>query len=180
MKIIPTLALALQLLLPPILASALDCTGKTCSYLYKYQKRECRRHSFWPWKVCKFVDRPYLYCAQRWGSKPAERYGDMEIIFGDDDRIQRLSGTGKEQNCKSRETEIKNKYNQDTGATCTMDWDKKSKYAWFASRTAPCWDANARRALVGELIDDEHLDDASALDGEEPSLVAPTGLRGAV
>lgn len=168
MKTVLAAILALyQLAFAPYMALALSCSGKTCSYEYKYQKRNCR--GTWPFRTCSWEDTRYRYCAQKWGSHPQSSYGEIEVIFGDDDRISRISGTGKNEKCEDRD-DIETKYaNNNSGRTCNMRWDKK-KWSNFAY-TVPCWDDDARRALEADdnREPEEEVGAPVAVDGDEQS-----------
>ena len=99
-----TLLVTLALVSPQ--ADAVSCTGKWCSFEYKYQKKSCR----WRWGgifpsfSCSWSDTDYKWCVHKWGSSPSSSYGEAE--FWDDDRIVRVgngkssSGTGAQ--CKHR------------------------------------------------------------------------------
>ena len=157
------------------MATALDCSGKVCSYEYTFQKRTCKKGWFGI-PSCSWYSTQYRWCAQRWGSKPDSRYGDFTALFGDNDRIVRNDSTGSNTQCKDR-TDIETRYRQNTGDVCEMRWDKK-EWANFAYQV-PCWDNNARRALMADGEDEMLLEEEIEFEEAEEMLESEVkNLRG--
>ena len=76
-------------------AYAASCLAQWCSRLYTYQEKVCKTLI-----NCSYDDTDYTWCVQKWGFKPKDTYGELEVW--DDDRIKADSGTLKSKKCKNR------------------------------------------------------------------------------
>lgn len=85
---------------------SLDCLAKWCSFEYEYQKKSCKWKFVWgiPTYSCTWRSTDYRWCVHKWGSEPANTYGEIE--FWDDDRIKKIgngmSSSGTKAQCGKR------------------------------------------------------------------------------